>query len=247
MNKHPGMSLQGFEDQYKGQAPWDIGQPQKAFVNKFAENLPESPVLEIGCGSGDLSLFIASKGCGVLGIDFSQEAIGRAKIKAHETGSGASFEVRDAFSLQQLGKRFASVLDCCFFHVLDDPSRKKYEEVLREIMSPGGMVYMLYFAIALPHPGAPRAISKPDIEQTFGNGWTIMSAVPSVVEITPVPQGLPGIFAVIKREDDLIGKNEIPDLKKFRGRIDLNIDLDKLRKRAFSNYNPSPLAQTTLR
>jgi cyclopropane fatty-acyl-phospholipid synthase-like methyltransferase len=199
MNKHSGMSKGDFESKYQKKAPWDIGRPQKVFADRFAEVLPQSPVLEIGCGNGDLALFLASKGCNVLGIDFSREAINKAKAKAKDAGSNVSFEVLDAFSLPKLGKRFKTIVDCCFFHVLDDNSRKEYEQVLQEIIEPTGMIYMLCFAVRLAHPEAPRAISKQDIEQTFGDGWTIVSIEPGIVEITLAPQALSGIFAVLKR------------------------------------------------
>jgi hypothetical protein len=37
---------------------------------------------------------------------------------------------------------------------------------------------------------------------------------------------------IVTALEDFVRKNRIQGLKKFRGRIDLNIDLDKLRKRS---------------
>lgn len=199
MNRHPGMSRKGFENLYGAKAPWDIGRPQQAFVDLFNATLPKSPVIDIGCGSGELSLFAASKGCSVLGVDFSQTAIEQAKRRALDEGSPASFEVRDTFSLPQLKRKFSTVLDCCFFHVLDDPSRMRYEHVMREIIEPEGMIYMLCFSRQFPHPSAPRDVNRPDIEKTFGLGWTIVSVEPTVVEVTLTPQGLPGTFVRLRR------------------------------------------------
>lgn len=199
MNHHPGMSLKGFEEKYGAKAPWDIGRPQKAFVDLFDKTLPLSPVLDIGCGSGELSLFAASKGCSVLGVDFSQIAIEQARKKARDSGSAASFEVRDTFLLSELKRKFATVLDCCFFHVLDDPSRTRYEQVMREIIEPEGTIYMLCFSRHFPRPDAPRAVNRPDIEKTFGKGWTIIGVEQSIVEVTLAPQGLPGTFVRLKK------------------------------------------------
>jgi hypothetical protein len=47
-----------FESAYAGQAPWDIGRPQQAFLD-VAEQITGS-VFDAGCGTGDTALFLAS-------------------------------------------------------------------------------------------------------------------------------------------------------------------------------------------
>ena len=49
-----------FESAYAGQAPWDIGRPQKAFVD-VADQITGS-VLDAGCGTGENALFFAEPG-----------------------------------------------------------------------------------------------------------------------------------------------------------------------------------------
>ena len=44
-----------FENLYAGQAPWDIGKPQKPFVD-VAGQITGS-ILDAGCGTGDAALF----------------------------------------------------------------------------------------------------------------------------------------------------------------------------------------------
>ena len=73
-----------FESAYAGQAPWDIGRPQKAFLD-VADRITGS-VLDAGCGTGENALFFASRGQKVTGIDFLDEPITRAKQKAAERG-----------------------------------------------------------------------------------------------------------------------------------------------------------------
>ncbi len=73
-----------FETAYAGQAPWDIGRPQKAFLD-VADQITGS-ILDAGCGTGENALFFASRGQKVTGIDFLAEPITRAKKKAAEGG-----------------------------------------------------------------------------------------------------------------------------------------------------------------
>jgi hypothetical protein len=48
-------SRSDFESAYTGQAPWDIGKPQKAFI-AVADRITGS-ILDAGCGTGDNALF----------------------------------------------------------------------------------------------------------------------------------------------------------------------------------------------
>ena len=73
-----------FESAYAGQAPWDIGKPQKPFLD-VADRITGS-LLDAGCGTGDTALYFASRGCTVTGIDFLVEPITRARRKATERG-----------------------------------------------------------------------------------------------------------------------------------------------------------------
>jgi 2-polyprenyl-3-methyl-5-hydroxy-6-metoxy-1,4-benzoquinol methylase len=73
-----------FETAYAGQAPWDIGKPQRAFID-VADQIAGS-ILDAGCGTGDNALFFASRAHKVRGIDFLAEPINRAKQKAAERG-----------------------------------------------------------------------------------------------------------------------------------------------------------------
>ena len=73
-----------FENIYAGQPPWDIGRPQKAFID-VADQITGS-ILDAGCGTGENALYFAGRGCQVTGIDFIEEAVNRARRKATERG-----------------------------------------------------------------------------------------------------------------------------------------------------------------
>src|SRR5438270_1882980 len=93
-----------FEESYAGEAPWDIGGPQRPFV-AIADRVT-SPVLDAGCGTGDTALFFTGRGYRVTGIDFTKEAIRRARAKAAEQKLDAEFLVKDALTLADWDARF---------------------------------------------------------------------------------------------------------------------------------------------
>ena len=48
-----------FETAYTGQAPWDIGRPQQAFL--AVANRITGSILDAGCGTGENALFFATR------------------------------------------------------------------------------------------------------------------------------------------------------------------------------------------
>jgi SAM-dependent methyltransferase len=56
---------------------------------------PRAKVLDIGCGSGELSVWLASQGFEVVGIDFTEHAIRKAKIKHQINLENLAWQVID--------------------------------------------------------------------------------------------------------------------------------------------------------
>src|SRR6478672_8815297 len=124
-----------FENLYAGGAPWDIGRAQRNFV-EAAERIT-GYVLDAGCGTGDISLFLAGRGNTVTGIDYLEEPIRRAKQKAAERGVSARFLVKDATTLSDWSERFDNVVDSGLFHVFSDQDRAKYVASFANVVKTG--------------------------------------------------------------------------------------------------------------
>jgi 2-polyprenyl-3-methyl-5-hydroxy-6-metoxy-1,4-benzoquinol methylase len=71
-----------FDSFYEGAPPWDIYRPQKEFVQLEEAGEIVGLVLDIGCGTGENALFLASQGHTISGIDCSPIAIKSAQSKA---------------------------------------------------------------------------------------------------------------------------------------------------------------------
>ena len=193
-----------FEMLYAGQAPWDIGKPHIAFID-VADRIAGS-VLDAGCGTGDTALFLASRGNQVTGIDFLEEPIRRAKLKATERGLNVTFHVKDAMTLKDWTERFDNVIDSGLFHVFSDDDRKRYAEGLATVLKQGGRLYLMCFSDEEPGTQGPRRISKKELHDAFAQGWDIESIEPTRVETRPdlkeftFSEGGPKAwFAVIRR------------------------------------------------
>ena len=172
-----------FESAYAGQAPWDIGKPQKAFID-VADQIPGS-VLDAGCGTGENALFFAKRGHKVTGIDFLAEPINQAKQKAADRGLTATFLVMDALSLKDLPEVFDTVIDSGLFHVFDDLDRHRYVEGLATVVKPGGRLFLLCFSDQEPGTQGPRRVSSKEIRDAFAEGWVVESIEPARFETRP--------------------------------------------------------------
>lgn len=172
-----------FESAYTGQPPWEIGRPQRVFVDA-ADRITGS-VLDAGCGTGENALFFASRGQKVTGIDFLAEPINRAKQKAAEQGLTANFLVMNALALKELPEVFDSAIDSGLFHVFSDDDRRRYVEGLASVLKPGGRLFLLCFRDEEPGEQGPRRVTKKEVEEAFAEGWMIESIEPTRFEARP--------------------------------------------------------------
>lgn len=194
-----------FENLYAGKAPWDIGKPQQPFVD-VADQV-KSPVLDAGCGTGDTALFFAARGHRVVGIDFLEEPLKRARQKASERGVGAEFFRKDALTLGESDKQFASVIDSGLFHVFSDDDRRRYVQGLARVTRPGGWVFLMCFSDSEPGTDGPRRVSRQELMDAFADGWSVEAIRPVRFETNPeftgfqFSEGGPKAwFAVVRRE-----------------------------------------------
>jgi len=142
-------------------APWDIGRPQRAFIEAgeaIVGRASDSParVLDSGCGTGDLALWLAEQGCRVTGVDFLEKPLEAARRKAQDRGLAANFLQMDALAVGEIPERFDAVTDCGLFHVFDDAGRAAYVAALERVF-PGRQV-----KAALLYTEGPRLVTLPD-------------------------------------------------------------------------------------
>jgi cyclopropane fatty-acyl-phospholipid synthase-like methyltransferase len=172
-----------FENLYAEKAPWDIGKPQAPFVT--AAERVTSPVLDAGCGTGDTALFFAARGHQVTGIDFLEEPIRRARVKTAERGLAVEFLVKDALTLSDWGKQFASVIDSGLFHVFSDDHRRRYVEGLAATLEPDGRLFLMCFSDEEPGTEGPRRVSRLELHDAFADRWDVESIQPARAEVNP--------------------------------------------------------------
>jgi len=195
-----------FESSYAGKPPWDIGKPQAAMVESV--DLIIGPVLDAGCGTGENALFLAARGHQVTGIDFVEEAIRIARRKAAERGLTVEFQVKDAMTLEDWDKRFATVIDSGLFHVFSDEDRMRYLAGLSHVTEPGGRLLLLCFSDDEPGTHGPRRVSQTEIRAAFDDASTVEEIRATRVDVRTDLEGISfseggpkAWFAIIRRNN----------------------------------------------
>jgi cyclopropane fatty-acyl-phospholipid synthase-like methyltransferase len=176
-----------FSDYYADRPPWDIGRPQDAFVG--AADLIGPRVLDAGCGTGDLAIWLAGRGHAVTGVDFLPGPLEVARAKAAAAGVEANFLEMDALAIGEIPEQFDSVTDCGLFHSFDDVGRAAYVAALGKLLEPGGRVFFLCFSTDEPGEHGPRRVSEEEIHAAFSSGWVVEAIEPARFEVNP---GIPG-------------------------------------------------------
>ncbi len=138
------------EKYIKDEASWELDSPTPVFEQLLKTDflLPKGSVLVIGCGSGHDSILFAENGYEVTAIDFSSEAIRRAKSNAEKKNISINFLTKDLFHLvESFENKFDYVLEYVTFCAIDPNRQEEYARVVHSILKNHGKLVALFFPL----------------------------------------------------------------------------------------------------
>jgi SAM-dependent methyltransferase len=150
-------------------APWDIGRAS-ADLKQTVENGTLRPcrVVELGCGTGNDSIYLAGRGFDVTAIDIAPSAISQAEKKAKDAGVKVRWLHADVLNPPEL-EPFDLIYDRGCYHAVRRQNAAGYVATLRRLSRPGTQVLILAGNAnePPPHSGPPR-VREADIRADFG-------------------------------------------------------------------------------
>jgi ubiquinone/menaquinone biosynthesis C-methylase UbiE len=107
---------------------------------RMSGNMPAGGrLLELGCGAGNVAVWLAKQGYDVTGVDISPTAIDWARRRAHDEDIRADFIVGDVLDLKQFAADgFDLALDDHCFHCIIGDDRKRFLSEAHRVLKPGG-------------------------------------------------------------------------------------------------------------
>ena len=154
-----------------GAAPWDTGISPPELMS-FIRSNPAGTGLDMGCGTGTNALTLARHGWKVTGVDFSTQAIARARRKARKEGLEITFVQGDVSALDELEGPFDLCLDIGCYHSLSASIREGYAERLGRLLRRGG-TYLLYSFLSPKGKPSPRWAEEASLRQHFSGMFEI--------------------------------------------------------------------------
>ena len=122
---------------------WELGKPRQILV-EFVEKglIKKGKALDICCGAGTNTVYLAKQGFEVTGIDISPTAIEYAKAKAAQAKVKIFFRVQDFLQLPFGDEEFNFVFDMGCFHHVKVQDRRTFIAGVHRVLKNGGD-YML--------------------------------------------------------------------------------------------------------
>lgn len=176
-----------FNLSYKfGFAEWDVNRAQPDLIGLVKQGkLNGQTILDIGCGSGDNAIYLATQGFSVTGIDYAAKGIQLAKMRAEKVRQKINFYVADAFSLNQFDKQFDIVIDYGLYHNIPLEKIDLYLTNVKRVLKPNGQFIIQSFGESSPKSKfGPRQVTELELRQIFKAPWKIQEICPATYNNT---------------------------------------------------------------
>jgi SAM-dependent methyltransferase len=161
-----------WEERYRSQAAIWSGNPNPQLVAEASE-LRAGAALDVGCGEGADTLWLASRGWQVTAVDFSTVALQRAAAKAEELGLGERVDWvhTDVVDWTPAAACF-DLVSAQFMHLPSVPRQALFAR-LAEAVAPGGTLLIVGH-----HPSdLHTTMGRPALHDMFFSGEDLAAAL----------------------------------------------------------------------
>jgi len=158
------------------QPRWDDGRIPPQVAQLASRGGKTKNAIDLGCGTGTHSIFLAGQGFSVMGVDSSPTALRKARAKAAQAGVKPEYILHDVTRLDFLDGPFDIALDVGCLHGLSAAERRRYAQELTRLMPPGGILLIW---------GGDRAagfgLASGEVEKTFAPTFKLEQVEPGQI------------------------------------------------------------------
>lgn len=157
-----------YEETPYRELPWFSARPflwvERAVTDRWIQR--GRRVLDVGCGAGTNSLYLASSGYRVSGIDLAPAAIASGVRRAERRHLKVDFRTGDALAIPFPKGSFAGAIDIGCFHTLPPSERKRYAGELARVVRPRGRFALAW--VAREHTASLGPPHRPSLDEVAG-------------------------------------------------------------------------------
>lgn len=151
---------------------WELGKPRKVLVELVDKGIIKpGKTLDLCCGAGTNTVYLAKKGFQVTGIDISSKAIEYAEEKAKEANVKIKLLVQNFLKLPFDDEEFDFVFDMGCFHHVEIRDRSIFIKGVHRVLKKGGLYLMVCFSYR--NGAAWNHFTKEQITQLFSNYFEV--------------------------------------------------------------------------
>lgn len=172
----------------EGRVPWDDELPPPEVI-EMADQMPAGRMLDLGCGYGRSSIYLARRGWVADGVDFIPLAIAGALARAEQAAVAgrAHFYLGKVTNLHFLTGPYDFALDVGCMHALDDAALRQYRDEVYRLVSANGL-YLLFAHLRSDDVEVPgRGVYEEAIYKLFGDHFTLDKVIRGTTQVEGRP------------------------------------------------------------
>lgn len=155
--------------------PWDTGRTSSELQQVLRQQaVPVGRALELGCGTGTNSVWLAQQGFEVTGVDVAPLAIEAAQRRASAADVNVRFVVADVFQLPDLPGPFAFFFDRGCYHAVRRNDPERYAPAVARHLAPGARGLLLTGNAREPHDPGPPVVTEEQLRAELGTEFEIL-------------------------------------------------------------------------
>jgi len=168
---------------------WHAEEPNPYLVEAMNERSQPGRALDLGCGAGVFSVYMAKKKYDVTGLDFIPRALEMGKERAAKENVTVNFVDADLFTWKS-PKPFDIVLDSGCLHTIGDT--RKYKQQVLSWTNTGADFIVGHFGrrnFFDWRPVGPHRRTRQDLEKLLAPEFELIKYEDQVQENVPLPVG----------------------------------------------------------